>query len=186
MKRKALFASVFLLATSGQLFAAAPRGWFVAGSAPQFYLVNLDSSVTYSGSPSTSLQAASSQPGGFVTLMQSFVADHYREKRVRFSGYVKSDGVGGWAGLWMRIDEGSQWAAFDNMQDRPIQGTSDWTPYSVVLDVADGATAVNFGILLSGSGTVWLSGVKFEVVDSDTPLTGSTANAEPSNLDFSQ
>ena len=65
-----------------------------------------------------------------------------------------------------------------------IQATTDWTPYSVVLDVPQGATSISFGILLAGTGTVWMSGVKLEAVDTQTPVTGITSPAEPMNLDF--
>ena len=71
---------------------------------------------------------------------------------------MKSDQVAAWAGLWMRIDAGSVTAGFDNMQERPATGTTDWRSYSVVLDIPVGSTSVNFGILLHGTGKVWLSG----------------------------
>ena len=54
--------------------------------------------------------------------------------------------------------------AFDDMQDRPIRGTSDWTQYDVVLDVAPDAADVAFGLLLDGPGQVWIDDAKFEVV----------------------
>jgi hypothetical protein len=43
---------------------------------------------------------------GFGTLMQDFRAKQYVGKRVRFSAFVKSENVEGWAGLWMRVDKG--------------------------------------------------------------------------------
>ena len=181
------FAASWLLvfALSFVLFAAAPAGWLLAGSAPQSYDTGVDQQVTFSSQPSAYLKSvAPVSTQGFGTLMQSFRPDDYRGKRVRFSAQVKSDSIGAWAGLWMRIDEGQQFAAFDNMQDRPIQGTTDWTPYSVVLDVPQGATGISFGILLAGTGTVWMSGVKLEAVDTQTPVTGITSPAEPMNLDF--
>ena len=36
-----------------------------------------------------------------------------------------------WAGLWMRVDKGKDMVAFDNMQDRPIKGTTDWQRYYI-------------------------------------------------------
>ncbi|HTS65104.1 MAG TPA: hypothetical protein VMH28_23935 [Candidatus Acidoferrales bacterium] len=172
-------------ASFSMLKAAAPDGWFTAGSAPQSYAVSTDNSVTYLGSPSVRLAPAAANPPGFVTVMQQFLPDHYKGKRVRFSGFVKANGVQGWAGLWMRIDVGNLLGGFDNMQGRPIAGTSDWTPYSVVLDVAQSATAINFGILLNGAGTVWLSGVRFEVVDTAVPVTDIVKTPyEPANLGF--
>jgi AraC family transcriptional regulator len=71
------------------------------------------------------------------------------------------------------------------MQERPIKGTIDWQPYNVVLDVPKDATGISFGILLTGSGRVWLNSTKFEVVGVDVPTTGSMKrSAAPVNLDF--
>lgn len=70
---------------------------------------------------------------------------------------------------------------------RQIKGTTDWTRYEIVLDVAQEATALSFGILTVG-GTVWLDDVAFEVVDASVPTTdmiGGAAGsppAEPQNL----
>jgi hypothetical protein len=116
-------------------------------------------------------------------------ARQYLGKRVRLSGYVKAEGVEGWSGLWMRVDKEHEMLEFDNMQDRPIKGTSDWRTYDVVLDVPQGATGIAFGILLCGPGRVWLSGTKFEVVSDATKTTGSGSAARPAapvNLDFSE
>ena len=124
---------------------------------------------------------------GFGTLMQDFRADHYLGKRVRFSAFVKTEGAEDWAGLWMRVDKGAKQLTFDNMQGRPIKGTTDWRKYDVVLDVPQEATGIFFGVLLSGSGTVWLSEAKFEIVETNVPTTGTAApqkSDEPVNLNF--
>lgn len=176
---------LLVLAVSYSLFAAAPPGWFLAGSAPRSYETGVDRAVTYGGLPSAYLKSMSQvPPQGFGTIMQSFQASEHRGKRVRFSAQVKSDSVTEWAGLWMRVDEGKQASAFDNMQRRPIQGTTNWTLYAVVLDVSNNASGISFGILLAGTGSVWLSGAKFEVVDDQIPVTGRTTPAVPANLDF--
>ena len=185
MRRAALLTTLVFSISCWSLLAAVPQGWFVAGSTPAQYSVATDASLTYLGKPSVALRANPGKPTGFVTLMQSFLPDGYSGKRVRLSGFVKSDQVDGWAGLWMRIDAGYLTAAFDNMQGRPVQGTTNWTQYSVVLDIPVGSTGVNFGILLDGTGTVWLSGVTFEVVGADTPVTATvTTPSAPANLDL--
>jgi len=49
------------------------------------------------------------------------------------SGYIKSEDVNGWSGMWMRIDgESNQQLGFDNMRDRAIKGTTDWKIYVIV------------------------------------------------------
>ena len=81
--------------------------------------------------------------------------------------------------------------AFDNMQDRPIKGTTDWQNYAVVLDVPEGATGIFFGVLVNGSGSVWMSNLKIEPVGTDVPTTskmGASATRPdgPQNLNFEQ
>ena len=71
---------------------------------------------------------------------------------------------GAWAGLWMRVDVDSRPVAFDNMGKRPVKGRTDWKQYSVVLDVPNDATNINFGFLIAGEGTLWGDELNFEVI----------------------
>jgi hypothetical protein len=92
-------------------------------------------------------------------------------------------------GLWMRVDAPKRRSvSFDNMQNRPITGTSDWRSYAVVLDVPAESESISFGVLLAGQGRVWIDNVRFEVVDASVPVTGHREPAgpgpAPSNLDF--
>ena len=74
------------------------------------------------------------------------------------------------------------------MQGRPIKGTVGWQSYEVVLDVPADATGIFFGVLLSGSGSMWLNNVKLEPVGSDVAVTGKALqrpqNLDPVNLSF--
>jgi hypothetical protein len=160
-----------------------------SGSKPAEFEAGLDAEHAHEGQASAFLKNKQSSVDGFGTLMQSIRALQYRGKRVRLSGLVNSKGVEGWAGLWMRVDQGKDMVAFDNMQSRPIKGTTDWQRYDVVLDVPSEATGISFGILLAGTGEVWLSGAKFDVVGTDVPVTTPGDNnlpEKPVNLDFTE
>lgn len=104
------------------------QGWYLAGPIPHRYEVGVTQEVTRSGRPSGSLRSKSDETVGFGTLMQDFLPDKYLGKRVRLSGYVKAEAVPHRAALWMRVDGPvpNQYLSFDNMSDRPIQGTRDW------------------------------------------------------------
>jgi hypothetical protein len=171
------------------LQAAVPTGWHLAGSKPAEYEAGVDASAMYNERSSAYLKSKTAVADGFGTLMQDFSAEKYAGKRIRFSANVKAEEVQSWAGLWMRVDKQSTSVAFDNMQNRRIKGTTGWQNYAVTLDVPQDATAIYFGVLLEGSGAVWLNGVKVEVVGSDIPTTDAgTARLpeEPSNLDFTE
>lgn len=81
------------------LCAAAPRGWYLAGSKPQAYQTGVDE-TQYNGHRVAYLKAATATEG-FGTLMQDFRADDYTGKRVRFSAMLKAESVADWAGLWI-------------------------------------------------------------------------------------
>jgi hypothetical protein len=119
-------------------------------------------------------------------MMQMCRAESFRGKRLKFTGYVKTRDVAGTANLWFRVDgENGQLLAFDNMSDRPIKGTTDWKEYSVVLDVPETATALAYGIFVSGAGTAWLNDVQLIEVGSGVKSTATKLPDAPQNLDFS-
>jgi hypothetical protein len=123
--------------------------------------------------------------------MQSISAADYAGKRVRLRAWVKSEDVADWAGVWMRLDKEQTMVAFDNMQDRPIKGTQSWKMYDVVLDVPQNSTGISFGILLSGTGEVWLNDVVFESVTNEVPATATLPHSQerpnnPVNLKFTE
>jgi len=164
-----------------------PQGWHLAGSKPESYEAGTDSQAAYNDHPSAYLKSTEAVSNGFGTLMQEFAADKYAGKRLCLSAFVKSEDIKDWAGLWMRVDKGAKSVAFDNMENRSIKGTTGWQRYQVILDVPQDATGIFFGVLLSGTGQVWMNDVKFEVVGSDVPPTGGPGAAqrsEPVNLEF--
>ena len=104
-----------------------------------------------------------------------------------FSALVCSLDVDEWAGLWMRIDgPGSEPQGFDNMEDRPIKGTTEWVRYNVVLDVPSEAREIAFGVLLSGNGVVEIREVRFEETGLEVTERKKEIPLEPGNLDFSE
>ena len=165
-----------------------PTGWVAAGDHPQDYAMVVDRSVVRSGHPSAKIAATASQPSGFGTLMQQIGASAFRGRRVRFSGDLLARDVSGWTALWMRVDGSNEMLAFDNAQERAMHGTADWQHFDVVLDVPEKAEGIAFGALLAGGGTVWVNGLKFEIVASTVPLTGRGSGggrpSAPVNLDF--
>ena len=190
IQRITSLAALALLTAVALAESQSPKSWFLAGSTPQDYLITLDQSVVHLGQNSALLASKSATPKGFGTLMQTVQAESFQRKRLRFTAYLRSSGVSQWVGLWMRVDgHESSPLAFDNMQDRPIKGDTDWQPYSIVLDVPQDATAISFGVLLSGPGKVWIDSGSLAVVDASVPTTGGPARQlppHPVNLDFEQ
>ena len=100
----------------------------------------------------------------FAVATASFPIAVAAGKRIRYSGYIKTQGITReWAGLWWRVDGKSGVLAFDNMHDRGVTGTTDWKRYEIDLQVPADATNINFGTIHSGDGSAWFDGLSITV-----------------------
>jgi len=169
--------------------AAAPKGWIVAGSAPADYEFGTDVGKSADGTNSAFIKSKpESKETGFGTLMQMFSADNYRGGRWKLSARMRTEDAAK-AQLWMRVDgPEKKMNAFDNMDDRPVTGDSEWRRYEIVLDVAPDSVAVAFGFFLFGGGQVWADDFKLERVTTAVAVTGKAAQRpqEPTNLTFDE
>jgi hypothetical protein len=108
-------------------------------------------------------------------------------KRARFSGYIRTKGVAdGYAGLWFRVDSATpgKMLAFDNMQDRGVTGDTEWARYEIDLPVAADAVRINFGMLLTGTGTAWFDDLAIQLDDQPYTPPGMNLDFEKSNHGF--
>jgi len=159
--------------------------WYNRGSMPASYEMGSENSSEFSNQNVLKIKSVKSKIEGFGTLMKSIKSDLYKEKTVKMSAYVKSEKVKSWAGLWMRVDYYNEGVlAFDNMQNRPIKESTNWTKYEVVLFVPKDATSISYGVLLDGTGQIWFKDVTLEVVDDTVPETGSSKGREHEEISF--
>jgi hypothetical protein len=133
----------------------------------------------------------------FGVLTGKFPVKDAAGKTVHFSAWIKTENVrNGYAGLWWRVDgpgEGTNrpTLAFDNSMSRLIDGKQDtsdgtlrgatgttrWTLYEFELPVDKAASNINFGVLLTGTGTAWVDAMKVE-------LDGEPYNNPQFDFDF--
>jgi hypothetical protein len=170
-----------------------PKRWFKSGSKSNSYKVAIDSVTFQNGKKSISIISLDSTIDGFETIMQYCSAKNYLGTRIKMTGYIKSENVADWAGMWLRIDSKTQGESlgFDNMQDRPIIGNTDWTKCEIVMEVPAESRTINFGALISGTGKIWFDNVSFEILDNASPKVSEELNSlplpeKPMNLDFEE
>jgi Peptidase family S41 len=92
---------------------------------------------------------------GFTTMMQSVPALYLRGKTIRLRGLVRATPreAAASAALWMRVDRANrQTGFFDNMSNRPIR-EPEWREYVIEGPVAEDATNLSFGVMVSGAVT---------------------------------
>lgn len=149
------------------------------------YEIGPDKSPEFINQNILTIKSVKSQIIGFGNIMKSITSDLYLGKTVKMTGYVKSNKVRSWAGLWMRVNYyDTAVLSFDNMQKRAIKGTTDWTKYEVVLFVPMEATSISYGVLLNGTGQIWFKDVTLEVVDDSVPETGLVKGREHGGISF--
>jgi hypothetical protein len=166
-----------------------PEGWVKSGDQPQDYTAGVERNFGYESGSCGFLVSKEYRPLGFATLQQTIEADNYKEQRVEFSGYVKTNLVAYWSGLFMKVEDiFGRVLAYDDMHDRPIVGTSDWAKFSVVLDVPQNASKIIYGAVLSGKGEIYFDTLNLSVVKADVPLTDLSNKQQPmlypDNMDF--
>ncbi len=143
------------------------KGWslgFSRGGAVG-YLVQLDSSTASDGRFSLSIEP---DPAGTTRRFGacfSAIPTDFSGSEITLKAFLKTENISedGMAGLWMRIDGEGEMLAFDNMQDRPVKGTTDWKEYTVTLSLSDEAKTVNIGGLMTGTGKMWVDNFRLFV-----------------------
>ncbi len=127
----------------------------MSGNHPEYYEMKVDTKTFRSGGKSGLLKAiANVTEKEFATMMQSFQAKKYKRKRIKLSGYLKTENATKCI-VWMQIDnQDGDIIQFDNMNQRSIKGSTEWNQYSIVLDVPKESSFIHFGVLLRGRGKV--------------------------------
>ncbi|MBN9285518.1 MULTISPECIES: S41 family peptidase [unclassified Flavobacterium] len=127
-----------------------PAGWNVWEN----YKIGKDTVVVYSGKHAVKIQAT--EGGNPYGVLVTTLPDSYEGKEIRLEGYMKTDNVEGFAGLFIRLDKNGSIVAFENMEKEGIAGTNDWKKYSIAVPNHPDASTIYVGALLSGKGQIWL------------------------------
>jgi hypothetical protein len=103
-----------------------PGGW----TGGPLGTIGVDDKIVHNGrwSGRVDRTAATSQ---FSTITRVLPID-FGGKTVELRGFIRTEDVSDFAGLWMREDGDTPALQFDNMQRAQLKGTTDWKEYSVV------------------------------------------------------
>ena len=143
-----------------------PDGWFQWGSN---YLLEIDTTIVYSGKKSILIQPASNWTTSSFGCVACLIPARYEGQEIELKANMKLQDVSdGPIGLMLRIDGTSGTLEFDNMQQKNIMGSKDWTSYSVKLPYPEGAKTIYIGAILSGNGRLWVDDL--EVLIDGVPI----------------
>ncbi len=151
-----------------------PKGW-TFGADRTSYRAGLDTIISEHGQTSATIESIVENPADFCTLMQSSVIKEFSGKRVKMTGFIKSQGTNATGSMWVRVDDfGNKiFADFDNMMDRPVKGDMDWTKCEIIFDVPE-KCVLFFGFIFLGTGKIWVDNVTFEIVSNTESKTANS------------
>jgi hypothetical protein len=135
-----------------------PTGW--GGGPPGTIFV--DTEIVHGGRSAARLERNAASPDGLSALTKGIPID-FAGTRIEWRGFLRTEDVREYVGLWMREDGDTPGLAFDNMQQRQVKGTRDWTEYSINMPLHPAAKQLFFGVLVAGSGKVWVDDLQLLV-----------------------
>lgn len=131
-----------------------PGNWIQWGNG---YNLIIDSLEKHSGKISVLIEPVGDKSKNSFGCIAFAIPANYVGKEIELKAYMKLKTVAdGPIGLMLRIDGATGVLQFDNMQKKNIQGTIDWTLYSVKLPYPENAKTIYIGALLSGTGQLWV------------------------------
>jgi len=169
---------------------SAPENWAGGPAAT----LSVDSTVVHTGSLAARIQRDAISDGAFSALSFRLPANR-KGDFIELRGWLKSEDVDEWFGLWLRLDGNAGVIALDNMQSRELRGTTEWTEYRTKIYLAPETRTFVCGALMAGSGTLWVDDLSLWIDGSPlaeapivepelTVLDTDTEFASGSGLDF--
>jgi len=152
-----------ILSFEAKSTGSVPTGWaaYPSGS------VSLDDRIVHGGHWSARIERQPDTANAFSGITKSLPMD-FKGTAIELRGFVRTEAVSDFVALWIREDgESNPGLAFDSLQMRPqkIKGTTDWTEYSVSVQVQPDARQLFIGFLLAGTGKAWVDDMSLLVDD---------------------
>lgn len=144
----------FVLPSQGGL----PGGWVGQPSGT----ISLDEQAKHDEQLSVLINRTPESPSSFSDLVTCIPMD-FAGKTIELRGYLRTENVSTFAGLWLREDGDARELAINNMQDQHLRGTTGWTEYSISLPFKPQGQRLVFGALLAGTGKVWVANLQLLV-----------------------
>ncbi|MEP6700065.1 MAG: S41 family peptidase [Bacteroidota bacterium] len=117
---------------------------------------NIDSIIKHSGNQSLSIERKTTDTATQFTPINVWIPANFEGQQLTASCWLKTENVGGYAQLWLRIDdESNKLLSLTNYPRNSLKGTTDWTEYTTSVTIPEDAHIIFFGFLITGPGKVW-------------------------------
>ncbi len=156
----ALLAPVLLLGQTQPAEHTIITGWTSVDAAG--YEAGIDRKVAHTGHASVFLKSVTPDASSGYAARQRIQADAYRGKRIRITGWLKTDRAKGGSAIWLRVDYANGDYVLDGMLELgPAPG---WRRSALIADVGADAIGISFGVRMKGQGEIWADDFAMETV----------------------
>jgi hypothetical protein len=135
-----------------------PDGWIEGSVRAKGYNYRIDSLIKHSGRNSLVIEHSGPiEPTNFG-LVRSQIPSDFTGKEIELRANFKLEKVSkGPISLWLRLDGDSlETIGNTSTKQKNVQGTSDWTLYTVKLPFSNKVRKINVGAFLYGTGQIWV------------------------------
>ena len=130
-----------------------PEIW-VTGDSP--YKITIDTIVKFNQKKSIRIDCKRYNENSFGYTVNKFPIKYAKGKSLELKGKVRTENViKGYAGIWLNANNDDETITFDNMNDRGLTNSNDWTEVSIKLKINKTVNKITFGVLLTGQGKAW-------------------------------
>ena len=152
-----------------------PAGWFANPPGTVFS----DDKIIHGGQWSVRIERNAQSTGQFSVIGRS-ISWEFAAKSIEMRGFLRTEDVTGFAGLWMRQDNGAEMLALENMESQELKGTHDWAEYKITLPVHAETRSLVFGFLMAGTGKAWADDL--QILVDGKPLWDTPKTARPTTI----
>ena len=147
-------------------FISAARRWVISWEpdGPPYEMTR-PADVLFEGKPTACLRPVSKSGTGY--LYQHFAAVRYRNKRVRYSLYIKTKRVKKGAHLFFDMYDADSNDLLFVKPEPGITGTKDWTKLELDIEIPIEAYTISIGAILDGPGEMYMGGLEFGVISAE-------------------
>lgn len=151
-------------------FYTKPTSWYISETKKKYYKINLYRDSLNNNEIITSIKCLKNKSKEQCTYMTYFEPTAILGKKIKLTGEIKCQNVIGYSCFWMRIDgsDPKKPIAFNDMKDKQLKGTVDWTNFEITLEIPKEASKIIFGALLKGSGQTWYKNVKILIANTES------------------
>lgn len=146
--------------------AEVARGWGIGSAQNDKYEIIFSNVVFPGDSNISTIKSKTDDNEASGAIYHCISLKKYKGQRVRMTAWAKTREVKE-AGFWFFCRSDTN-LVLDNSS---AKGTTEWTNYSMVIDVMPYTYLGTCGVFLDGTGEINFKNINFEIVDSSVPVT---------------